>query len=163
MLKIRPVTPEDETDLSVLLVHAFAQPSEYRLVQALRENGDMAFELIAEMDGELSGYVGFSRLVAPQGWLVLAPLAVRPDDQRKGIGAELVRYGLDRARQMKYAAVIVVGSPGYYGKFGFLFPGKRRAELSSPYPAKFTGMYPIDPHAVQVEATLAYPAAFEDV
>jgi putative acetyltransferase len=51
--------------------------------------------------------------------LALAPMAVTPDLQRRGIGSALVRRGLDEARRLGHGVVIVLGHPEYYPRFGF--------------------------------------------
>ena len=48
------------------------------------------------------------------------PLAVLPERQRSGIGSELVRSGLERCKEIGYGAVVVLGHPGYYPRFGFV-------------------------------------------
>ncbi|MFV0244954.1 MAG: GNAT family N-acetyltransferase [Qingshengfaniella sp.] len=161
MIAIRSAQPDDETAISILLDHAFEGPAEYNLIRALRASGDVAYELVATRADELVAHICFSRLEAPVNWLALAPVSVRPEDQGKGIGAELIRYGLDQARQRKFAAVVVVGGPAYYQRFGFLFPGERKAELSGPYAPQFTGLYPIDPTMAAAKAALSYPSPFE--
>ena len=50
----------------------------------------------------------------------LAPMAVAPKHQRKGIGSALVRAGLDQCAQLGFGAVVVLGHPAYYPRFGFL-------------------------------------------
>ena len=49
----------------------------------------------------------------------LGPLAVASEHQRKGIGSELVRAGLEQCRQLGFNAVVVLGHPEYYPRFGF--------------------------------------------
>jgi putative acetyltransferase len=49
----------------------------------------------------------------------LAPVAVLPEFQRQGIGSQLIRDGLERCKQAGYDAVVVLGDPAYYFRFGF--------------------------------------------
>jgi putative acetyltransferase len=49
----------------------------------------------------------------------LAPMAVLPAEQRRGVGSALVQAGLDRCRQLPCGAVVVLGHPAYYPRFGF--------------------------------------------
>jgi len=45
---------------------------------------------------------------------------VPPEFQRQGIGSKLIREGLERCRQAGYDAVVVLGDPAYYSRFGFV-------------------------------------------
>jgi len=160
MLELREPTPDDDTALSVLLVSAFGQANEWTLMQRLRAGGHVALELLAKsVDGPV-GHVCLSRLDAPAGWLALGPVAVRNEDQGKGVGSALVRAALDRARQAHAKAVVVVGDPRYYHRFGFVFDGPAR--LHSPYPVEYTGLYPLAPETTDAAVTLAYPAPFAE-
>lgn len=161
MLTIRPATPEDHRPISIVLDSAFGQPNELRLVEALRRSGAAAVELVAEEADGLSGHIMLSWLTSPDGWMALAPVSVRHARQGHGIGAELVRYGLDAGRRAGAAAVVVVGDPAYYGRFGFVFDGP--ADLASPYPRQYTGLYPFDPDAARGRAVLVYPEPFAAV
>lgn len=51
--------------------------------------------------------------------LCLGPVAVVPDQQRRGIGSLLIERVLARARELGYPAVVLFGDPGYYSRFGF--------------------------------------------
>ena len=73
----------------------------------------------------------------------------------------MIRHALDLARQRKVPAVVVVGDPKYYKKFGFVFGGP--AKLNSRYPEKYSGIYPIDSATANSKVTLVYPVAFERV
>lgn len=81
--------------------------------------------------GRIVGHVAFSPvgIVAPDvppvaGWYGLGPLAVLPAMQGRGIGGALVRHGLARLRTRGAAGVVLVGDPGYYGRFGFRAEGR---------------------------------------
>ncbi len=161
MLSIRPATPQDHTPISVLVVHTFGQKNEHALVEALRGADAVALELVAEKDGEVVGHICFSRLLAPEGWWALAPVCVSHAHQGRGVGGELIRHGLDQARQRRAAAVVVVGDPDYYHRFGFVFEGP--AQLVSPYPAQYTGLFPIASEAATAQVALQYPDAFATV
>ena len=82
-------------------------------------------------EGVVVGHVLLSRLVSPPGALALAPLAVLPDRQRRGVGSALVRAALARAREGGGAAAFVLGDPAYYGRFGFSAEAARG--YASPY------------------------------
>lgn len=147
--------------LSVLVVHTFGQNNEHKLINELRNADEVALEMVAELDGQIVGYVCFSRLAYPDDWWALAPVCVAHSHQGKGIGGELVRYGLDQARQAKAKAVVVVGDPQYYRRFGFVYGGA--ADLKTPYPDQYTGLYPIAPETASTATRLVYPEAFAEV
>jgi len=117
-----------EQDEDVLAVHAvnvsaFETSAEANLVDALREQANPVVSLVAEESGTVVGHILFSPVTlsgCPDMMLMgLAPMAVRPEHQRQGIGSELVRTGLKRCRQLDCVAVIVLGHPKFYPRFGF--------------------------------------------
>lgn len=105
---------------------AFGQPAEADVVDALRAAGAVTLSLVALVDERVVGHILFSPVVviAPGGseWaaLGLGPMAVAPEHQRAGIGAALIRGGLDQLRSEGHDVVVVVGHPGYYPRFGFV-------------------------------------------
>ena len=117
---------------------AFGGTAESKLVEDLRAAGLVAVELVAIDESAVIGHILFSELtvtldedVVPA--LSLAPMSVRPGRQNSGIGGALVRAGLDLAKDGGWHAVIVLGHPGYYPRFGF------SASRARPLKAPFSG------------------------
>ena len=99
---------------------AFPTDAEARLVDALRDARRAVLSLVAEHDGQVVGHVLFSPMHSNRGQgLGLAPVAVLPRDQRQGIGAALIRAGIEACRAAGFDYVVVLGDPGYYRRFGF--------------------------------------------
>jgi putative acetyltransferase len=128
---VRPVAARDFEAVRKVLSTAFPSSAEADLVQQLRADGDAAIELVAEIAGELVGHVLFSPVEAPFRALALAPLAVRPEHQRRGIGAALVEAGHEAARRDGWAGAFVLGDPHYYSRFGYSVQAAR--PFASPY------------------------------
>ena len=102
--------------------HPFGDHSEHFIVNALRRAGAMTLSLVAEVGGEVVGHVAFSPVTisdGSDGWYGLGPLAVSPVFQGRGIGSLLVREGLSRLKSLGAEGCILLGDPGYYGRFGF--------------------------------------------
>jgi putative acetyltransferase len=135
-VKIRRRVPADDDAIRHLNDAAFGGPAESKLIADLRAAGLADIELVALADGDVAGHILFSALsVRSDGRavdaLALAPMAVRPDRQRAGIGTALVRAGLEVARSGKWRAVIVLGHPSYYPRFGF--SAERARRLKAPF------------------------------
>jgi putative acetyltransferase len=110
---------------------AFAQPLEATIAEAVRDDAG-SFAYVAEEASEVVGHVQMSRAwVGESPVLALGPIGVMPDRQGKGIGSSLVRAALDEAVRRGEVAVILLGDPAYYGRFGFE-PASRYG-LRSPY------------------------------
>jgi putative acetyltransferase len=115
---VRPERPGDTAGVHAVHVAAFTTDAEARLVAALRAAGRLRVSLVACAGGRVIGHVAYSPLDR-QGGLGLAPLAVLPAWQRRGVGGVLARAGLEAARAAGAGFVVVLGSPAYYGRFGF--------------------------------------------
>ncbi|MEO1252750.1 MAG: N-acetyltransferase [Pseudomonadota bacterium] len=120
---VRKVKVEDQPAILALIEAAFGQKDEAQLVEDLWKVDGVTIERLAEVSGEIEGYVAYSRVKgepALEGLLLgLAPLAVAPKIQRRGIGSALVQQSLDVCRENKARLVTVVGDPKYYARFGF--------------------------------------------
>lgn len=126
-LKIRPETPSDYPEITQVNDLAFGQPSEGKLVENLRKNPKFIPELslVAEINGKIAGHILFFPVVIKlengeeKETISLAPVAVSPEFQRKGIGSKLIQEGIKACQQLGYDSIMVLGHPEYYPKFGF--------------------------------------------
>jgi len=126
--RIRTETPADQDSVRAVLVRAFGQVDEAELVDALRTDPAWIPELsvVAESCGGVVGHVLMTRIeVGERPALALAPLSVVPDEQRKGIGSQLVSEVIRRATASDEQLVVVLGNPSYYSQFGFVPAGTR--------------------------------------
>ncbi len=105
---------------------AFGRDDEAKLVEDVRKtkNYEFGFSLVAVKEDVILGYALFSKaFVVHKGrrfkCLALGPIAVLPEHQRKGIGKALIAEGFERAREVGFGAIVVLGDPAYYEQFGF--------------------------------------------
>lgn len=141
-LHIRPAQSQDMPVIRALIKDAFAPTpfsdgTEYLLIDKLEAAGALTLSLVAtDADGAICGHIAFSPVeISDQSraWYGLGPLAVAPGLQKSGIGGALVRDGLSRLKAMGANGCVVLGSPDYYGRFGF----KARQGLELPgFPAE---------------------------
>ena len=143
---------------------AFGGPHEADLIDRLRRDGLVAASLVAESGSALVGHILFSWLsVAVDGRAVragaLAPMAIAPERQRGGVGSRLVVTGLDSARSVGAEAIIVLGHPAYYPRFGF--SAALAAKLAAPFAGDAFMALELTPAALRGErGTVTYPPAF---
>ncbi len=123
-LHVRPEQPGDEAAIAQVTDAAFGQPDESRMVNAIRRAGHPAISLVAEEENTVVGHILFTHvgIVSPvplADVMGLAPMAVLPARQRQGIGSRLVQEGLRACAVAGCHAVVVLGHPGFYPRFGF--------------------------------------------
>jgi putative acetyltransferase len=138
-IRVRPERPADVPAIRSVLTAAFTTADtsvvvEPGLVDELRDSDAWlpALSMVGERDGEVVAHALLSRVVVEPGEvpaLVLGPVAVRPADQRTGLGTAVVRAALDAARDSGETLVLVLGEPSYYRRFGFA----PTTALTSPY------------------------------
>lgn len=158
---IRHATPADHAAIRAVVHAAFGQTDEAELVERLRAAGDVMFELVEEDGGEIVGHILYSRLWADSInlYAALAPLAVRPDRQKSGVGKRLTAASLDTAKEFGVHAVIVLGHPEYYPKFGF--SNDAAAKVKCPYSGSPGLMaLALEDGALDEALLVAYPDAF---
>lgn len=128
---IREEAPGDEGAIAAVTAAAFADHphssgSEPRIIERLRERGELALSLVAQTaSGEIVGHIAFSPVTigdTRQGWFGLGPLSADPVRKGEGIGSALVTRGIEVLRERGAAGCAVVGDPGYYARFGFARP-----------------------------------------
>ena len=121
--------------------------------------------LVAEVDNQVIGYVSFSPIFLKSdsriSGYILAPLAVSPENQKQGVGSNLIKFGIDMLTQDGAGVLLVYGDPNYYGQFGFkeeighLF----LPPYSLQYPFGWTGMMlndtPVPEGSIQFDCVVA--------
>ncbi|MBI4582986.1 MAG: N-acetyltransferase [Planctomycetes bacterium] len=163
-IEIRLETLPDRLAIQRIHLLAFASPDEARLVEALRIGRYVRVSLVAEVLGQIVGHVLFSDLPIHTGKvaipaLALAPLAVLPDFQRRGIGSAIVRIGLDECRKRGHKIAVVLGKPSFYQRFGFSAELAKR--LDSPFAGEaFMAVELIQGALEGVRGQVRYPPPF---
>jgi len=144
---------------------AFDTTQEAELVNSLRNQASPIVSLLAEIDGQIVGHILFSP-VSLSGYsnlamMGLAPMAVAPDQQRKGIGSALVHAGLEQCCNLKTAAVVVLGHPEYYPRFGFLPSSKLNMDSQYDVPEEVFMLLELEPGALKGKTgRIEYHSAF---
>jgi putative acetyltransferase len=127
-MKIRTATRDDAD--AVRGVHLSAFPDgEGALVSKLavdllsEEAAPPVLSLVFDAGGIVVGHVAFSPVMmrdtrALLGY-ILAPLAVSPAYQQRGIGSQLIKHGIERLSELGPSILLVYGDPKFYGRFGF--------------------------------------------
>ena len=143
---------------------AFGRNEEADLVDRLRNEGAVLASFVADQNGRVVGHILFSRTLietADESVLsvALAPLAVSPSHQRRGIGTQLVRFGLQWLRTRGERSVLVLGHPHFYQQFGF--STDRARALTTPFsPHAFMALELVVDALDDLRGTVRYPAAF---
>jgi putative acetyltransferase len=150
-------------------VRAFARENEAQLIALLRASTSFIPELslVAVDEGRVVGHTLFSRIdirtpdrAVPA--LALAPMAVLPEHQHRGIGSTLIRHGLEACRLLGHHIVVVVGHPNYYPRFGF--SSARAKGLDAPFPDPVFMVQELTPGALDgVRGAVEYPPPFAAV
>jgi putative acetyltransferase len=117
----RQSKPSDLPGLESLYPAAFPEEDLLGVVRGLEAEPDV-LSLVLDQSDAIIGHVVFTpcRIADSRATLaLLGPLAIHPHWQKQGLGGSLVREGLARLRKQGMAGVLVLGDPGYYGRFGF--------------------------------------------
>jgi len=165
-MELRAEQPSDHARVADIHRRAFGRPKAAVLVEALRHDDPQALALVAVQAGEVIGHVMFSRslLDAPRRLVevqVLGPLAVAPEQQRRGAGGALVRRGLELLDQRGVPLIFLEGNPRYYSRLGFTpgaAAGFRKPSLRIPDDAFQVAT--LSTYEPWMTGTLVYAATF---
>ncbi|MBL3527058.1 MAG: N-acetyltransferase [gamma proteobacterium endosymbiont of Lamellibrachia anaximandri] len=124
-MSIRAEEKSDIDGIWKVNTEAFETKEEANIVNALRNSGVTNISLVYEKNNELGGHILFTpvELIGDTSGLKLmglAPMAVIPNLQNKGIGSSLIKSGIQQCIDEGYGAVVVLGHQDYYPKFGFV-------------------------------------------
>lgn len=160
---IRDATPGDYSAIRQIIRHAFGQEDEADLVEQLRADGDVLVELVAASEIALQGHILYSRLTIerPSENLTaaaLAPVAVLPAFQRRGIGKALIEAGNARCAALGLDAIIVLGHADYYPQFGF--SAAAAESLEAPFSGPHFMALELRPDVLKAGGRVRYANAF---
>ena len=169
---IRTEETGDHRAIRELVAAAFGSPVEARLVDEIRnsENFVEGWSLVAVADGRVVGHVMVSYVALDDGDLrhrvpSLSPLAVTPDQQRRGIGGALVRAVAARVDAAGEPLVVLEGSPTYYGRFGFEPSTRYRIDITLPdwAPPEAAEVLRLRAYDPAIRGHVVYPPAFDAI
>ncbi|MFN8343085.1 MAG: N-acetyltransferase [Cyclobacteriaceae bacterium] len=170
---IREEQSEDYGAIHAVNEIAFGRENEAKLVDALRRNASAfvpQLSLVATLDNKIVGHILLTRVKIEYDHqlvydsLALAPMGVIPAAQGKGIGSQLVRAGLDKARELNFKSVIVLGHPRYYPRFGFIPTSRWNIKPPFDVPEEaFMGLELVVGGLERVQGTVRYPDEFDRV
>lgn len=142
-IRIRRERAADAAAVRAVNRLAFGGEAEPALVDALRAAGAVTLSLVAEVAGRVVAHVLFSPVAigrdadaggTPARVVGLAPMAVRPEWQQRGVGTRLAREALRLLRRADVDAVVVLGHPDYYPRFGFVPASRYGLRWEQPCP-----------------------------
>ena len=131
-MTIRPEEPRDYHKVETLTREAFwnkYQPGcdEHYILHCFRDDPAFIPELdyVVEEEDEIVAHIMYCRLHvhcddgSKLPVILFGPISVAPDQQRKGYGSALIRFTLQKAKELGYGGVVITGNPDYYHRFGF--------------------------------------------
>lgn len=177
-LRIRPEMPADVPAVQALIAAAFAPADhdggpvvEEVLNDALRRDPGwiVRWTLVAEADSEIVGQVTASygvlehpdSTVPDRRIVAVGPVAVLPSRQRTGIGSELLQAVIEGADAAGEPAVVLLGSPDFYGRFGFVAASSVGIDAPDPAWGRYFQVLPLAAHDARMVGRFRYAAPFE--
>lgn len=165
---IRRETPKDYEEVYKLIAEAFATAehtdgNEQDLVTALRKGSAFIpdLSLVAEINGELAGHILFTKaLVGNDEVLVLAPLSVKPQYQKRGVGTALMKEGHKIAKELGYPYSLVLGSESYYPRVGYIPADQLGITIPEGMPAENFMAMKLQENAPPLCGTVVYAKEF---
>lgn len=150
---IRATTAVDAGVIAEVHARAFGYGKEAELTAALLQDqtAEPMVSLLAFANNEPAGHILFTKAALAGNYHsplmhILAPMAVLPEFQRKGIGGRLIMAGLKQLQDMGSQMVFVLGHKEYYPKYGFR-PHAMEMGYPAPYdiPEKFSEYWMLQP------------------
>ncbi len=172
-ISIRQETIADYPIVFNLIEQAFrneviSDHKEQFLVESLRKSASFVPELslVATVEQEIVGYILLSKINIETNTksiisLALAPVAVLPNFQKKGIGGQLIEEAHRMAKELGYESVIVLGHEKYYPKFGYKLLNEFNITLPFDAPKENCMAIELIPDALKNKAgSVIYPKEF---
>ena len=167
-ITVRKEESGDIKAIDVVHMSAFEGDDEVGLIDSLRKSSSFVpdLSLVAEFNSRIVGHVLLTKVRLQHGAkgtdiLALAPMAVVPSQSHRGIGGELVAAAVSVARAQNYGAIIVVGHPEYYQKFGFEPGSKWGVHCNLPVPTEIISALELVPGTLGSDGHVIFPSHFE--
>lgn len=162
----RTERPSDREAIAATVTAAFGRPDEAVLVDTLRAAGALPVSVVVEEQGRILAHAAAS----PMRWvdggrgrvLCLAPVAVDPMVQGRGLGREVAGAAIERARAAGGELLTVLGDPAWYGALGFAAAAPHGLAVSGfDFGEAFLVMELADGALARASGSLAWHAAFD--
>lgn len=165
MITIRAEAAEDISSVRRVNEQAFGRTEEADLVDRLRAAARPYISLVAVSGAQVVGHIFFSPVTLEgkdddSSMMGLAPMAVLPEYQNQGIGSQLVREGLKECQRAGCSAVVVLGHPEYYPRFGFVPASRKGLRCEYPVPDEAFMVTELKPDALSVGGLVKYHREF---
>ena len=159
----------EEVVQQAFLHEEFSDKKEHELVKRIRECDAFVPELsIVAVDEEIVGHIMLSKITiekdeASVESLALAPVSVATGHQKKGIGGKLIVAALEKAKELGYGSVVVLGHPEYYPKFGFKKASEWNIKAPFEVPEEVFMIMELTENSLRgVEGIVQYSSAFAE-
>lgn len=178
-MEIRTERPADRGAVRRVNELAFGGHGEADVVEALRDavryrqreigRSAVTLSLVAVEGDQVVGHIMFSPVTietscGPFDAVGLAPMAVLPAHQKKGVGTAMVRAGIERLKDGENTAVVVLGHPAYYPRFGFANASKYKIMWDKTAPDESFMALELEPGALKGKGGVArYRPEFDGV
>lgn len=168
MLEIRQENVNDYEQVYNVIKTAFEKAkhsdgNEQDLVVELRKSNSFIPELslVAVNENKIIGYILFTKVkIGDNTELALAPLAVLPEYQKKGVGTKLIKEGHKIAKQLNYNYSIVLGSNKYYPKLGYISASKYNIKAPFNVEDDYFMAIKLNENAKAISGIVKYDEAF---
>lgn len=165
-LSIGPKQPGEEAEIHRFIQKAFLSAKvtdgkEQEFADQLRtsEGYIPGLELVARTEQGIVGHIMLThyKLGDQTSLLLLAPLSVAEEMRGRGLGALLIQEAFRRARESGYTAVVLMGDPAYYRRFGFRQSSEFGIRCTNDIPAQYTQALELTPGALRgLDTTITF-------
>ncbi|MED0973433.1 N-acetyltransferase [Bacillus paramycoides] len=159
----------EEVVKQAFLNEEFSDKTEHELVSRIRKCDAFIPELsIVAVDKEIVGHIMLSKITIEQDGtsvesLALAPVSVAPSHQKKGIGGKLIAAAIEKAKELGYGSVVVLGHQEYYPRFGFKKASDWNIKAPFEVPDEVFMVMELRENTLQgVEGIVQYSSAFAE-
>ena len=150
-MKIRASIESDTREISSIHIKAFGEEKGSEIAGLVNdlfgdETAMPLLSLVALEAEKIIGHILFTKInvvqsAEPVSARILAPLAVHPDVQKRGVGGQLIKEGLEQLKRSDVELVFVLGHPDYYPRSGFIPAGAQGFEAPYPIPEEHAGAW----------------------